>query len=487
MDQVELNPDAVRRGLTQRKAVTLGEPTRKLVVTLREPVDPISEEEQRFFVGESIESTNKNRAAFGIIYNPIKLGDESSYSAPSGPAFEDELEFERQLSKTAIESKEDTDFDYDFDVIDNQAIPMPADPLPAPVNTMPVSAYTKPKTVDFVELMGTSLEMVVAVPTVAVTDVTAALEIIQEEGMDDISDEQDEQNQLIAEVSLDNFEEPIDTLLNFQVVKRLDEPEEENKLVAEALLYSIEDPHDKPLNDQVVEISEDQWDCLTVENVDQMMPCMTFEQGMDSLVPNDPENHLTRSWTSRLFNRHIPLPQMVRVSKLAKTKFDWKTPLHKRLLLDLFKSLTESTHDCATGGSHWEIIGFQGGDPSTDLRGAGLLAVLQMLWLSENHRNLCHEILRVSNTTIQDFPMMAISINFSLICVQVLENNNMDKYPDAVSAANSLFLAMWQTMFHQWKSKQLTIMDFPPLLVDIRKSVFKKPKKFIQVAPRLSC
>ena len=32
-------------------------------------------------------------------------------------------------------------------------------------------------------------------------------------------------------------------------------------------------------------------------------------------------------------------------------------------------------------GSHWERIGFQGNDPSTDLRGVGLLGLMHPLFL----------------------------------------------------------------------------------------------------------
>jgi len=50
-------------------------------------------------------------------------------------------------------------------------------------------------------------------------------------------------------------------------------------------------------------------------------------------------------------------------------------------LQTLFKLLTAGNSDCPRYGSHWERIGFQGNDPATDLRGVGLLGLLQPLFL----------------------------------------------------------------------------------------------------------
>lgn len=35
-------------------------------------------------------------------------------------------------------------------------------------------------------------------------------------------------------------------------------------------------------------------------------------------------------------------------------------------------------------GPHWAALGFQGDDPATDLRGAGVLGLLQLLYLQQH-------------------------------------------------------------------------------------------------------
>ena len=44
---------------------------------------------------------------------------------------------------------------------------------------------------------------------------------------------------------------------------------------------------------------------------------------------------------------------------------------------------------------HWESIGFQGNDPATDLRGAGILALLQLLHFSSKRQTLLRDVYQV--------------------------------------------------------------------------------------------
>ena len=48
------------------------------------------------------------------------------------------------------------------------------------------------------------------------------------------------------------------------------------------------------------------------------------------------------------------------------------------MLRTIYRQLTSTTVDCPRYGSHWETIGFQGTDPSTDLRGVGILGLVQV-------------------------------------------------------------------------------------------------------------
>jgi hypothetical protein len=48
-------------------------------------------------------------------------------------------------------------------------------------------------------------------------------------------------------------------------------------------------------------------------------------------------------------------------------------------------------------GPHWGELGFQGDDPATDLRSAGLLGALQLAALPEQHPGLARALLELSH------------------------------------------------------------------------------------------
>ena len=82
---------------------------------------------------------------------------------------------------------------------------------------------------------------------------------------------------------------------------------------------------------------------------------------------------------------------------------DSQDPMHGRVLQTIYKKLTGSKFDCTRHGDHWEDLGFQGTSPATDLRGAGFLALLHLLYLVMDSKTLlmAREILRLSRHHIQ--------------------------------------------------------------------------------------
>ena len=57
-------------------------------------------------------------------------------------------------------------------------------------------------------------------------------------------------------------------------------------------------------------------------------------------------------------------------------------PLHLAMLRTIYRQLTSTRVDCPRYGEHWEAIGFQGTDPSTDLRGVGVLGLVTATYLA---------------------------------------------------------------------------------------------------------
>jgi hypothetical protein len=64
---------------------------------------------------------------------------------------------------------------------------------------------------------------------------------------------------------------------------------------------------------------------------------------------------------------------------IAQVPYDPSCPEHFLALQTIYKLLTGNSIDCAPTGTHWDVIGFQGLDPCTDLnRSMGMLSILQV-------------------------------------------------------------------------------------------------------------
>lgn len=83
------------------------------------------------------------------------------------------------------------------------------------------------------------------------------------------------------------------------------------------------------------------------------------------------------------------------LSAAAKASCDADAVLHSRALALLYHQCT--LKPCpGRVGPHWERLGFQGADPATDFRGAGLLSLVQMLSLFVHDQENARMIFRAS-------------------------------------------------------------------------------------------
>ncbi|XP_066233917.1 ELMO domain-containing protein 3 isoform X10 [Saccopteryx leptura] len=117
------------------------------------------------------------------------------------------------------------------------------------------------------------------------------------------------------------------------------------------------------------------------------------------------------------------------VLTIAQCGLDSQDPVHGRVLQTIYKKLTGSRFDCALHGDHWEDLGFQGANPATDLRGAGFLALLHLLYLVMDSKTLlmAQEILRLSRHHIQQFPFCLMSVNITCIVIQALREECLSR------------------------------------------------------------
>uniref|UniRef100_A0A670JSK0 Fasciculation and elongation protein zeta 1 n=2 Tax=Podarcis muralis TaxID=64176 RepID=A0A670JSK0_PODMU len=114
---------------------------------------------------------------------------------------------------------------------------------------------------------------------------------------------------------------------------------------------------------------------------------------------------------------------------IAQCGLDNNEKVHMRILQTIYKKLTGSRFDCARYGAHWEDLGFQGMDPGTDLRGTGMLGLMQTLYFVMDSRILpvAREIFKLSHHETQNFPFCVMSVNITRIVIQVLREERLSR------------------------------------------------------------
>ena len=170
-----------------------------------------------------------------------------------------------------------------------------------------------------------------------------------------------------------------------------------------------------------------------------------------------------------------PLPPHLRhtvtlVQATALIQFSNEEPLHLAMLRTVYRQLTSTTLDCPRYGSHWEMIGFQGTDPSTDLRGVGVLGLVQAVYLvtTPEVAPFSQDIYSLSRSEGQEFPLLVLSLNITRITLHVLRDGLLDKLirleEDVWTTFNFFYACLLYHVYHTWKSRGLTIRDCGPLL-----------------------
>jgi len=113
-------------------------------------------------------------------------------------------------------------------------------------------------------------------------------------------------------------------------------------------------------------------------------------------------------------------------------------------------------------GAHWDVIGFQGGDPKTDLRAAGMLAILQMLYFISVNQKLFTDIYLLSLNDYQTFPFAVTSVNMTGIVLRLVKDGKFARIvsKNLIDAVNNAYIAVFSEFYRVWKKDQRTIVNF---------------------------
>ncbi|NXL86156.1 ELMD3 protein, partial [Alectura lathami] len=181
---------------------------------------------------------------------------------------------------------------------------------------------------------------------------------------------------------------------------------------------------------------------------------------------------------------------------IAQCALDDSEAVHMRILQTIYKKLTCSRLGCPRYGTHWEELGFQGADPGTDLRGTGMLSLMQMLYfvMDSQMLPLAREIFRLSQhetqapdvtpVLLQNFPFCIMSVNITRLVLQALReeclSRECNRRRQVIAVLNELYAAAFLQLYRVWKSQHKTVADSGFLLKELEFSTRKKPKQLLK-------
>lgn len=158
--------------------------------------------------------------------------------------------------------------------------------------------------------------------------------------------------------------------------------------------------------------------------------------------------------------------ERLKIFVIATEHFDHSNKFHYACLYTIYSKLTDNViSGLKKFGQHWEEIGFQGTDPSTDFRGVGILGLFQLTFfvLEPDTRKLSKEIYQMSLDSHQHFPFAITSMNITQISLQTLRqgllNRAINKSGSVLKTFNQFYFGVFLSFFSIWKKEKKTIVD----------------------------
>ena len=171
---------------------------------------------------------------------------------------------------------------------------------------------------------------------------------------------------------------------------------------------------------------------------------------------------------------------------MSKIGFDGSSQLHADILLAGFWCLERSRPSLRS--EKWMNIGFQGADPATDIRGTGMLGVLQFLFFVEKHHNLAAQVHALSRKEGNSFPLAVTGFHFTLACMRGLRAGVFDRVlihkseEGIFTTLAQIYAAMFLRFFRGWKVRSYknrieSIQNFNPFKDEVIGYMLSRPAR----------
>ncbi|KAL9823463.1 ELMO domain-containing protein 3 isoform 1-T1 [Geothlypis trichas] len=171
---------------------------------------------------------------------------------------------------------------------------------------------------------------------------------------------------------------------------------------------------------------------------------------------------------------------------MAQCALDDSERVHMRILQTIYRQLTRSRLGCPRYGAHWEELGFQGADPGTDLRGTGMLGLMQILFFVLDSRTLplARQIFQLSQHETQNFPFCIMSVNITRMVIQALQEERLsrecNRRQQVIGVLNDLYAAAFLRLSRLWEQQHGTVANAAFFLRELELSTKKKPRQLLK-------
>lgn len=159
-------------------------------------------------------------------------------------------------------------------------------------------------------------------------------------------------------------------------------------------------------------------------------------------------------------------------------------PMHHRLLQSVWRRLSGSSEVAGRIGQHWVSIGFQGTDPSTDLRGVGLLGLAHLLLFAERAPMGLRSGIAACRHGSRHFPFAVASFNFSKLAVDLLLEGRLTAICNGAGqceqVVGSIYVGSFCRFLQRWEHEGLAVEDFGRVLREIAVAAERGPQALLR-------
>jgi hypothetical protein len=173
---------------------------------------------------------------------------------------------------------------------------------------------------------------------------------------------------------------------------------------------------------------------------------------------------------------------------LALMKLKMSCDFHSLMLERIFNLISMYAPETET--KDWVLIGFQGSNPETDIRGTGMFGVLQVHFFAENFSELIKKYFLLSIDEVQKFPLVVLMFNHTAFTTEALREGRLtllcNKAKSVIQVMNLFYAATFSRLIERWEKDKLTIVDWDKVSKENIKYCKDNPMKIIEEFNKLT-